>query len=49
MKNAKKTKTYRSVAVKDTSGTVNLDVGSTNSHKIVVPVQIPLGKGNGTG
>ena len=44
---SKNNKTYWSAAVKGATGTVDLDIGTTNGHKIVVLVQSSLGEGNG--
>lgn len=50
MNDAKKNnKTYWSVAVKFATGTVDLDVGTTNGHKVIALVQISLGESNGAG
>lgn len=45
----KNNKTYWPAAVKGATGTVDLDVGTTNGNKITVLVQSSLGEGNGAG
>ena len=41
--------TYWPIAVKGTTGTVDFDVGTPNGYKIIILVQVSLGKRNGAG
>jgi hypothetical protein len=41
--------TYWSATVKGATGTIDLDVGTTNGHKVIILVQISLGESDDAG